>query len=130
MSTKSLSRRLAAIQWRIDVLTNLKTFLTQHSELVAYTDFRGANEIVSCPHLYFEDKGFIKALWDKKNKRAILQLERYVTNWDENREAAKRIISEDISHASREELAKLLLEIKVDLSRPPFADEDGDEEDD
>jgi hypothetical protein len=130
MTSKRLSRRLAAIQRRIDVLSNLKAFVSQHPELIAYSDFRAATEIVNCPHLYFEDQGFIKALWDKKDRRAILQLEKYVTNWDEDGDASKRIVAGDISHVSREELAKLLLEIKIDLNSPPPGGEVGNDEDD
>ncbi len=95
---------------------------TTHPILYDYTDV-GQYEGMS--YLKFEERGYIKALWHQEQERPVLRLERHIT---EDMNPADRVVSEDISKLSDEELAHILRErIKVDLTKPPFWEEGDDE---
>jgi hypothetical protein len=122
MSEKRLNRRVAALQKKLDALQLFTLFVKNHPALHAYTDV-GHYEGTS--YLRFEERGYIKAVWHKEQERPVLRLERHITD-DMN--PADRIVSEDVSKLSDDELAQILKEgIKVDLSKPPLWEEGDDD---
>ena|ERR1700722_5475861 len=124
MTERLHTKRLAAIQKRIDQQQLLFNFVKEHPELYDYTNLQPMTIGVG---LEFEERGYIRALWDKTKNRAVLRLERHIHDWEADGD--KRVAAEDISSISKTDLAKLLKEeIKVDLSKPPFWEESDDEE--
>ncbi len=122
MSEKRFSRRVAALQKKLDALQLFVSFVKKHPILYPYTDV-GHYEGTS--YLKFEERGYIKALWHKEQERPVLRLERHIT---EDMKPGDRVVSEDVSNLSDDELAHILKEgIKVDLSKPPLWEEGDDE---
>ncbi len=122
MSEKRFNRRVTTLQKKLDALQLFVSFVKNHPTLYDYTDV-GQYEGMS--YLRFEERGYIKPLWHKEQERPVLRLERHIT---EDMNPVDRVVSEDISKLSDDELAHILKEgIKVDLSKPPFWEEGDDE---
>jgi hypothetical protein len=123
VSDKKLNRRLAALQRRVDLIQALMSFLEKHPAIVPYCTLK---QIGNGPTLYFEEKGFIRPVW---NNGPTLRLEKYFEDWpgDDN----KSILYDDIYALSPVDLALLLKEkLRVDLSKSPGWEEGDDEEED
>jgi hypothetical protein len=122
MSEKRFKRRVATLQKKLDVLQLFVSFVKSHPLLYDYTD---VGDYEGTSYLKFEERGYIKARWHREQERPVLRLERHIT---EEMNSGDRVVSEDISNLSDDELALILKEgIKVDLSKPPFWEEGDDE---
>ncbi|MGB7283661.1 MAG: hypothetical protein WBE13_15455 [Candidatus Acidiferrum sp.] len=97
-------------------------FVKNHPILYDYTD---VGQYEGTSYLRFEERGYIKALWHREQERPVLRLERHIT---EDMNPADKVVSDDVSKLSDDELAHILKDgIKVDLSKPPFWEEGDDE---
>ena len=123
VSEKRHNNRVAALRKKIATLQLFTDFVNNHPVLYAYTD---VGQYEGTTFLRFEERGYIKAVWNRSQERPVLRLERHIT---EDMNPEERVVAEDISGLSHEELTHLLKEgIKVDLRKPPFWEE-GDDDD-
>jgi hypothetical protein len=129
MSEKRLANRLKAVQRRIDLLEHFKMFLARNPQIYSYARLKNLSSGVG---LEFEEKGFIRPLWQEG--RPTLVLERWLSDeqygeMEMEGEQIERFVSkEDVAAYSAEELAKALLEgINVDLSKPADYDPEDEE---
>lgn len=122
MSQKRFDRRVAALQKRLEAFQLFITFVKRHPVLYEYT---AVGHYEGTPYLKFEERGYIKAVWHKEQDRPVLRLERHIT---QETNTADKVVSEDVSTLSSDELAEILKKgIRVDLSKPPFWEEGDDE---
>lgn len=97
------------------------SFLKKHPAIVPYCTLKPMSTGTG---LYFEEKGFIRPVW---NNGPTLRLERYIEDWENDGD--RRIVSDNISAISPDDLAHLLKEeLKVDLSKKPGWEEGNDED--
>lgn len=109
----ALNKKLRYLQNRIAMTEALMGFLKKHPAVASRTiNWHLSNK----PALQFEEKAFIRTMNVKGKNRIALRLERYAENFNDG-DVESRVVCDDISELSREELDKVLKKMKVDLSK-------------
>ena len=118
----ALNKKLRYWQNRIALTEALMTFLKKHPEVASCTINWSLSKK---PALQFEEKAFIRTMNVKGKDRIALRLERYAEDFNDG-DVESRVVCDDISELSREELDKVLKKVKVDLSKTAEEDEEED----
>jgi hypothetical protein len=126
-SNKALAQRLKTLERRIAMIEALADFLKRHPDLAARCKIKN---LWYGPGLQFEEKAFIKAVAPKSSEVEVrLRLEKFLENGSDL-STDEGIICDDISQLGENELASVLLQARIDLSKPPDYDGDDEVEDD
>jgi hypothetical protein len=118
----ALNKKLRYWQNRIALTKALMAFLKKHPAVASHTINWSLSKK---PALQFEEKAFIRTMNVKGKDRIALRLERYAEDFNDG-DVESRVVCDDISELSREELDKVLKEVKVDLSKTAEEDEEED----
>jgi hypothetical protein len=121
----AVKNKVKALERKKAQLHALIIFLQRHPEIAAETTLK---ELSGRTGLYFEDYAIIRPRWLKDH--VVLRLEKYTTDWGEldpnygSLDAPSRIVHEDITNLSVEELKAILNKIDAEL-HPDEHDDEG-----
>jgi hypothetical protein len=116
---KAFARRLDALKRRISMIEAVMDFLKKHPDIAPRCKIRS---LWYGPGLEFEEKAFVKVS-KPKGARVRLRLERFIKE-DSATSEETSVIYKDIYQFSREQLARVFRQVKIDLRKPPDYDED------
>jgi hypothetical protein len=104
--TTALERKLSSLQKRIDRTKELAEFLTKHPHLAEMSDLKGAaNGLMG---LVIDDKAFVRP--HGLNKPG-LRMEKWLEDTFTEMELQERMVSEDVSQLTSDQLEDLLATI-------------------